>query len=450
MIIDERQLEGGLTVRTIAKLIDKHEQTIERYARLYNYYKGEHDVTKRRRASSGAANNKLVCNHARYITDMSTSYLVGNAVSYSPADEYDIDAVKNAYVEQDIASVDTEIVKGMSIYGHSYELIYTNEEGKARSAYIPPEKAFVIYNDDCTHMPLYGVYYYKIYDVDDNVKGVECVVWDSVKKYTYGAESDSWLHMELRDEQPHFFGNVPLIEYRNNNELQGDFEQVISLIDAYDILQSDRVNDKEQFVDAFLFLTGIDIDSETAKKLKEEKILMGYEGAKAEYLNKIMTESDIEVLRNNIKDDIHRFSMVPDLSDETFGNNLSGVAIKYKLLGFEQHIKDKERYFAKSLKKRFEIYNAFLSFKGEMALVPIHKVSIIFTRNLPVNNYENAQMINNLGGKVSTETLIGQLDFVKDPEAEAEKAKEESINVAAETFARKTKENQKLSEGGYY
>ena len=80
------------------------------------------------------------------------------------------------------------------------------------------------------------------------------------------------------------------MEYRNNEEKQGDFEQMIPLIDAYNVLQSDRVNDKEQFVDAFLFLTGIDLDSEQAKKLREERILMGYEGATAQYLAKVITK----------------------------------------------------------------------------------------------------------------------------------------------------------------
>ena len=136
------------------------------------------------------------------------------------------------------------------------------------------------------------------------------------------------IYMTMTNSQHHYFRKMPMVEYRNNEEKQGDFEQMIPLIDAYNILESDRVNDKEQFVDAFLFLTGIDLDSEQAKKLKEERILMGYEGAAAQYLSKVMSESDIEVLKDSLKSDIHRFSMIPDLSDQTFGTNLSGVAIR--------------------------------------------------------------------------------------------------------------------------
>ena len=104
---------------------------------------------------------------------------------------------------------------------------------------------------------------------------------------------------------------------------------------------------------------------------------MGYEGAAAQYLSKVMTESDIKVLRDDIKEDIHRFSDGRRIClDESFGNNLSGVAIKYKLMGFEQHVKNKERYFAKGLKERFGMYEAVLSIKGSMREVPVSKVEI--------------------------------------------------------------------------
>ena len=180
------------------------------------------------------------------------------------------------------------------------------------------------------------------------------------------------------------------------------------------------MNDKEQFVESFLFLSGIELDSEQAKKLKEERILMGYEGADARYLSKIMTESDVEVLRDSLKQDIHRFSMVPDLSDESFGNNLSGVAIKYKLMGLEQHVRNKERLFTKGLKERFHMYNTYLSLKGSMQHVPVHRVDITFNRNLPVNELEISEMVNNLRDLVTNETLLAQLSFVSDPKEEAD------------------------------
>ena len=58
---------------------------------------------------------------------MIQSYLAGNPVTYSASDDYDIEAVKDAYFEQDISGLDSEIVKHMSVFGRAYELIYMDE-----------------------------------------------------------------------------------------------------------------------------------------------------------------------------------------------------------------------------------------------------------------------------------------------------------------------------------
>ena len=425
MIIDEEILKGGITDTILAKLIARHQLLGERYQRLGDYYLGNHAICSRRRASDRAANNKIVCNHAKYIVDIAKSYLVGNPISYACSDGYDIEAVKNSYIVQDMPSIDAELEKTMSIYGTAYEMVYADGSSQPKSVALPPQNTFVVYGAGVGEMPLIGVHYYRKRDIDGNVTGTCAVVCDNAMVYTFENDADSFEHMTLTASHRHYFGALPILEYRNNEERQGDFEQLIPLIDAYNILESDRVNDKEQFVDAFLFLTGIDLDSTQAKKLREEKILMGYEGAEAKYLSKVMNENDVEVLKNALKTDIHRFSMIPDLSDRTFGSNLSGVAIKYKLMGFEQHVRNKERYFAKALKKRFELYVNFLSLKGAMEFVPIHRVDVIFTRNMPVNELEISQMIKNLEGIATNETLLSQLSFVGD-------AREEAMLVARE------------------
>lgn len=434
MIINEELIAGGITPQILAKLIEKHQTTHERFNTLYNYYIGEHAIKNRLKVSKDTANNKIICNHAKYITDMIQSYLTGNPVTYSASEEYDIEALKNAYLEQDIASLDSTLVKAMSIYGRAYELIYADEHSQPRSLKLSPQNAFVCYSQSAAEKPLFGVYYYKRYDLDGYCKGTVCQVYTDTQIFTYKSNTDSWAGMSLESTARHYFGAVPIIEYRNNEERQGDFEQLISLIDAYNILQSDRVNDKEQFVDAFLFLVNCDIDDEQARKLRRERILMGYDGAAAEYLSKVLNEADIKVLRDDIKDDIHRLSHVPDLSDESFGNNLSGVAIKYKLLGFEQHVKNKERNFTRSLRKRFELYNTFLALKSCMQAVPTHRVDIVFTYNLPANELEVAQMISYLTGLASNETLLGQLSFIGDAKEETELAKKEQAESQRATM----------------
>lgn len=446
MIINEELISGGITPQILAKLIEKHQTTYERFNKLYNYYIGEHAIKNRLKVSKDTANNKIICNHAKYITDMIQSYLTGNPVAYSASEEYDIEALKNAYLEQDIASLDSTLVKSMSIYGRAYEIIYADEHSQPRSLKLNPQNAFVCYAQTAAEKPLFGVYYYKHYDLDGYCTGTVCQVYTDTEIQTYKSNIDSWANMSLDSAERHYFGAVPIIEYRNNEERQGDFEQLISLIDAYNVLQSDRINDKEQFVDAFLFLVNCDIDAEQAKKLRRERILMGYEGATAQYLSKVLNEADIKVLRDDLKDDIHRLSHVPDLSDESFGNNLSGVAIKYKLLGFEQHVKNKERNFTRSLRKRFELYNTFLALKSRMQYVPTHRVDIVFTYNLPANELEVAQIVDYLKDAVSNETLLERIPFVSDAKEEMKLVRRER----AEKYRVQTQAVEDMASGGGY
>ena len=429
MIIDEEYFKDGLDEKLIARLIRRHQRESVKYRKLYNYYKGEHDIVSRKKASQSTSNNKIVCNHAKYIIDMTKSYLIGNPITYTASEGYDIEPIKNAYLVQDIASLDNIIEKEMSVYGKSFEYIYIDENSEPKSVPLSPVNTFMVYSTTVDKKPILAVHYYYKRDVDGTDDGVECMVCDNTYIYIYKSDANNFDTIKKVSSNPHYFDEMPMIEYRNNEEEQGDFEQLIPLIDAYNTLTSDRVNDKEQFVDSFLFLQGVELDDEQAKKLREEKILMGYEGASAKYLSKVMTENDIQVLADSLRRDIHRFSMVPDLSDDQFGNNLSGVAIKYKLMGFEQQVRNKERYFAKALKKRFMLYTKYYTLKGKMDYVPIHRVDIVFTRNLPENELEVSQMIKNLQGIATKETLLSQLSFVADPKEEATLSDNENFDL---------------------
>lgn len=171
---------------------------------------------------------------------------------------------------------------------------------------------------------------------------------------------------------------------------------------------------------------GMDFDDEQAEMLKESRMLANLPtDGKVEYLVKTLQENDVDILRQNIEADIHKISMVPNMSDENFVGNSSGVAIRYKLLAFEQNIKNKERYMEKGLMERFKLYNNFLVTKSKMQEIPIEEVDAVFKRNLPSNDLEISQMINNLADFVDAETLISQLSFIKDASEIVELKKKE-------------------------
>ena len=357
-------------------------------------------------------NNKIMINHAKYITDTNIGYLLGNPVDYQASKDYDIEPILEAYKKQTINDLDMEIAKDVSIFGLQYEYVYTNENADPKSCEIDNRNAIIVYDDTVEHNKLFGLIYREIKN-GDKFSHYEIIYCDKEKIVNY--ESSDKTLRKIGKEQSHAFGDVPMIQYKNNTEFLGDFEPVISLIDAYNLLQSDRVNDKEQLVDAILCMYGMDFDDDQAEMLKTSRMLANIPAdGKVEYLIKTLQEGDVDILRQNLENDIHKISMVPNMSDENFVGNSSGVAIRYKLLAFEQNIKNKERYMEKGLMERFKLYNHFLVTKSKMSEVPIEEVDAVFKRNLPSNDFEISQMINNLADYVDAETLISQLSFIKD------------------------------------
>ena len=129
-------------------------------------------------------------------------------------------------------------------------------------------------------------------------------------------------------------------------------------------------------------------------------------------------------------------SMVPDLTDESFAANASGVAMRYKLLGMEQLTAIKERWFREGLRSRLRLYAHFLDVLAVARLDP-ETVEMTFTRSLPVNETEVAQMVAQLDGLAPRRTLLAQLPFIEDVEEamqELDAQKDEDAKRQAEAF----------------
>ena len=388
---------------------------------LHDAYSGKGAITRRARRT-GLPNNRLDHAFPRYIVTMTAGYLAGNPIKYSADEQPEaLQRLTEAYAACDIDSVDCELASDASIYGKGVCVCYADENARPRAATLDPRQAFVVYDDTVEHRPIFGVHWYEVNEADGTPGGVVAHVHTDEKTLTYRGGSISTLALET--EAMHAFGGVSMVEFWNNATETGDFEPVLSLIEAYDVIESDRVNDKQQFTDAILLLTGCTLENgdpdderSPAQKLIEEKTLaLPDTDAKAEWLIKPGDESGSEILKNAIKADIHKMSMVPDLTDEHFASNASGVAMRYKLLGLEQLTRGKERWFRQALRERMARFAAFFARLGAPEL-DTGAVKIKFTRALPVNDSEVAAMVAQLHGVLPDEVLFAQVPFIEDVE----------------------------------
>ncbi len=423
--------DGIISSKLLFSCIKEHMWEVEhRLIKLNNYYNGKHEILKRTFKNQSIPNNKIICNHAEYISDLATGYVFGVPITYSGdgAKELNVN-----FTEIDEDSHNNELALDLSIFGRGYELLYMNDDKKPKIelATLSPLNTFLVVDTSVKEEPMFAVHYYPNITLDNSIENYTVEVYTETEKLIYEITS---LQTELstvveKDLEEHFFKGVPVIEYQNNKKARGDFEGVIPLIDAYNKLQSDRVNDKEQLVDAFLIVVGQSLGdtndevSETVRLLKEEKIIELDEGGDAKWLVKSLSEDQVEVLKKSLKDDIHEFSKVPCLTDENFVGNSSGIAMKYKLLGLEQLGRIKERYFKKGLRERLKLIENIESIRA--IKIKSADIDISMKRSLPVDNELLSKIASETEGFLSWETRIKNYDPEIDIDEERKRLEEE-------------------------
>lgn len=421
--LDKELMADGIpTPEILEYCIKQHQGTLARLNKLSDYYDGKQDISNRTFGNPNIPNHKIVANHAKYIVDIATGFLVGNPIAYSGSQ---VDKILDEYSRMDIISHDTELEKDLSVFGIGYELMYLApvDEGdtEIRIKSIDPRGIFVVTDDTVDKNPLFGVHYQQRFKLDGSLNYYLINVYTEDKIFTYHAKGLSKGQMTLFEESEHYFGAVPVVEYRNNEERQGDFEQQISQFDAYNLLQSDRINESEQRVNSILFIKGFTLGEDN---LTHDSIIETTEkDSDLKWLIKEIKEADNEVLRKALLDDIHKFSYIPSMTDENFAGNVSGEAMKYKLFGLLQLLSIKTRYMSKSLRKRLELMRNILNTKGSN--IDISDVKITFKPNLPINTNDLASIINQLKGILPLETLIGWLPDIDDPAEQLQKLEEE-------------------------
>lgn len=416
--------DAELTVSMIEKYIEKNRQEESRREHLYGYYAGNHNIKSRTMKDAAKPNNKVVNPYPHYITDMMVGYFMGEPITYKSINNTLLSRMKEIFKYNDEAAENSELAKDASICGEAYELLYVDEDGEVRFKRLNPVSGIPIYDNTVEEELLYFIRHYSDTDIVNGnvITYVEVYSRNSISTYVSNAG-----YMSLIEERPHSFGAVPIIIYKNNEENIGDFELVLSLIDAYDKIVSDNVNDLEYFVDAYLCLYGMmGTDAEDVAQMKENRVLLMDGEARAEWLVKQINDGYIENLKTRINEDIHKFSFCPSLTDMDFASNASGVAMKYKLMGLENSTAKKEASFKKGIQRRIELICNVLYLMGTD--YDYRDIEVVFTRNTPANITEIAEVLNNIGHLLSEETQISLLPF--DIDFEAEKAKKEKEQSA--------------------
>lgn len=408
---------------------DYRQNELVRLQKLYDYYDGKHDILHKKNRTSNKTDAKVVSGYASYISTIATAYFLGKPISYK-ADEglKEYDRLSEYLATEEEQKTNFELALNSSIFGRAYELLYINNAQELKSKCLDTRDVFVI-KDNTIDRNIIGAVRFGLDRIETNKIEVTLEVYDSttVTTYRYFVTSD----YEAKDlnnarnmikKKAHGFKSVPIVEFLNNKNQKGDFENVITYIDAYNTAVSTSVDDLTDFSDAYLVLKNLGgTTAEDIEKLKDNKVFMVQGDGDAKWLIKEVNDTYSQNVKDRINDDIHKFSFTPDMGDEKFSGNTSGVALEFKLLPLEQLGSQKEMYFKDSINKRLQLIIDYL----ELSIKPTD-IQKIFTRNLPRNIKEISEIMKNLKGLVSDETIISLFPQVEDAKSELEKMKAEA------------------------
>ena len=426
-----KRTAGEVQSEIISDLIDGHAPARNRMMNLYERYKATEQgvpVLTRTFEDKTKINNRLNNDFMSDIIDTKVGYFAGKPVSYlldKEADNYEkkAETIASFTTRCSIEDLDAETAKMAAICGYGARLCYVNREGLEMVINVDPWEAIFI-ADMSINEPQYSMRYYKIWiKAEGSREWVERwrVEWYDDLYLTNFIEADDGGFRVDPDEPggPHMFGDVPLFGIPNNEEMQGDAEKVLALIDGYDNALSDVNSEIEQFRLAYLAFYGIEVDEDTLARAKKTGAFNFPDtDGKMEFVTKLLDDNIVEHHLDRMENNIMRFSKSVNFTDDQFAGTQSGVALRYKMLALESKCITAERKFAAALRKMFKILATAWRAKG--IDIDYTDVFFEFKRNFPLNLLDEAETTAKLRGQVSEQTRLSLLSFVDDADYEKE------------------------------
>lgn len=374
--------------------------------RLYDYYRGEQSVDKGETVR-GRPNNRLRAPFPRYITEVHTGYFLGlpPTVAYGGAAGARYAALSR---ELDLPHLYFDLGRDLSICGAGFALVWA-ERGGVKVCRCDPCGCFAIRSGDAGAPLLAAVRLFasgrgETRGVLYTAERLVPFVWDGTG-VTLGAAEENLLH------------TIPLLPFYNNCQGVGDFAMVTGLVDAYNVLLSGALDDMQSVANAFLALYGMQGTTQRdIEQANRSRILSLSEGGRAEFVVKNLNHEALGQLEVNLRRSILQLSMTPDLCDEHFAGNSSGVALQYKLWGIEQVRAAKERTFTDGLRALLAVLT-----EGERLLgrsVDLTGGEVTFYKNLPQDNAALAETLLSLSPLLSRQTILENLPWVADAQEE--------------------------------
>mgnify|MGYP005893998485 FL=1 len=293
---------------------------------LWSYYKGDQPVLYRTKISNEDITNKILENHAYEIVQFKVGQTYGEPVQF--ISRKDDDAINNAVDElndfmTDANKQEKDIKSGewQSATGTAFKAIQSKKgEIPFRITAPTPMNTFIIYNHT-TEEPMLAVQELK----DEDGRYYKLAFSETM--------SFKIVNSNVVSSKLHTYGGIPIVEYPNNHERISDIELVISMLDAINNMQSNRMDGIEQFVQSWIKFVNCNVDEEEFAKMKMNHALVVKSTNKenksdVEIMTQELNQTQCQVAKDDLWDNALSILAIPTKQSNTGGDTQGAVELR--------------------------------------------------------------------------------------------------------------------------
>lgn len=427
MIVSNRKKISSAeeAIEELNKALTIHNQNRREIDYLYHYVSGDQPILYRMKDVRPEINNKIVENHALEIDRFMMAQNYGEPIQYTSVKESsgkssEIDKLNNYMKTRSKDYHDIVLGDWQSTCGTAYRETWSlrrdeTEDGEPSFDLCSPDPRynFIIYSKEKGNPPLMSV------SIEKDDKD-QTLYYCTTKTNVWCIQNDAVVESE---SSVNGHGRILLVEFPNNPRRLSDIEIVITMLDAINNVQSNRVDGIEQFVQAFIKFVNCEIDENTFLKMCKLGALKVKTVNPSFPADVSMVSSQLDQQQTQVsKDDLYKNMLIiegmPSREQNTGGDTGQAVYLRNGWDFAEQRAKIDEPVTKRSEREFLKIVLNILKTKQQIALdLTIADIDIKITRNKTDNMLVKSQALMYLLEKgISPKIAIQTCDLWGDPE----------------------------------
>ena len=389
------------------------------YEKMYEYYKGNTDAIKKYLFITERSNLKINSNYIKKFIKEEVAYTLGNDITYeSRTENENIVGDIEYYTAHWDELHDTDVMKYLLIFTQVYELYYIDDNADFCSKIIKPTEGYAYY-DKASGKVLFFIHAFKN-DFETTVTYIDVYTGDYI--YHYDGKFN-----EIADPTPNIFGEVPVTIGKLTEEGYDDslYRDMKGLQDAFETNLSDIGNEISDFRNAYLLFKNAQVDEEKIPEMKKLGVIQFPDsGGDAAWLIKNINDTFIQNTLDRYEDTMYQLACHIN-HNEKLQSNLSGVALRSRLIALENKCSLQTKAHKNIVKNRIRFLFLYLDLKKNKKY-DYKDVKAIYTPNIPSDDLSTAQMLSQLpDGLISKDTGRGLFSFINNVPYEGQKVQKE-------------------------